>query len=178
MGVGCFHSFSLCFKGILHQPFFCLLQIIPEIKISIKIKTHLADNCNNRIMSQKSSLKCSPRHMTEIVDIVKYITTWKFLVQSLVLVPIAVKKKKIADARYPQDMHGRMRTVYPCDSNKGLNLEFPEDTEYDKRFLKKTGEYSGWNIVSITTKMSIAVWNGQRIITMPHFRNISTYAFD
>ena len=41
----------------------------------------------------------------------------------------------------------------------GIYLEFLEDNEYDKKKLKKVGVYSGKNVVSIVTKMNIAVCN-------------------
>ena len=42
---------------------------------------------------------------------------------------------------------------------KGSVRKSRKVTEYDKRHLKKAGEYSGQNVVSIATNMSIAVWN-------------------
>ena len=32
-------------------------------------------------------------------------------------------------------------------------------TKYNKSHLKKSEKYNGWNIVSIATKMSVAVYN-------------------
>ena len=42
-------------------------------------------------------------------------------------------------------------------SNKGLSSEYPKAYKYNKRHMKKTGEYSVRNAVSIATKMSITV---------------------
>ena len=58
---------------------------------------------------------------------------------------------------YSQWMDGKRRTIYFRDSNKGLSLGFPEC--YRVRDLKKAGEYSGWNFVSIATEISIAFCN-------------------
>ena len=77
---------------------------------------------------------------------VKYLSSlW---VQSLVLVPIAVRKGKTWLMRYPQDMDSGMRAAYPCDSNKELSLEFLEG------YWVRQKAHISWNIVSIATHMS------------------------